>query len=72
MKTEPPGPVHLRATKLCNHDHPAIRNKAKALVQGKDAPKDVALRIFYFVRDSIPFDATLDIWNRLRRLWASG
>ena len=64
MKTEPPESVHLRATKLCNLDHPAIRNKGKALVQGKDAPKDAALRIFYFVRDTIPFDATLDIWEQ--------
>lgn len=64
MKTEPPKSVYLRATKLCNFDHPAISDKAKAFVQGADTPKDTALGIFYFVRDAIPFDATLDIWEK--------
>jgi hypothetical protein len=64
MKTESPQPVHLRATKLCNLDHPAIRDKAKALRQGAKTPRDTALRTFYFVRDAIPFDATLDIWEK--------
>ena len=64
MKTEPPQSAHLRATKLCNFDHPAVRDKAKAFVQGTDTPKDRAQSIFYFVRDAIPFDATLDIWEK--------
>ena len=72
MKNEAPLSAHLRATKLCNFDHPTIRDKAKALGQGSDTPKDTALGIFYFVRDAIPFDATMDIWERLRRLWTSG
>jgi transglutaminase-like putative cysteine protease len=64
MRTELPQSAYLRATKLCNFDHPAIRGKIKAFVQGADTPKDTALRIFYFVRDAIPFDATLDIWEK--------
>ena len=64
MKSASPQPTHLRATKLCNSDHPAIRNKAKALAQSTDTPQDTALSVFYFVRDAIPFDATLDIWEK--------
>jgi transglutaminase-like putative cysteine protease len=64
MKTELPQSAHLRATKLCNFDHPAVRDKAKTIVEAADTPKDRALSIFYFVRDAIPFDATLDIWER--------
>ena len=63
MRTEPPLSAHLGVTKLCNFDHPAIRARAETLVQGVNTPKDTALRIFYFVRDAIPFDATLDIWE---------
>jgi transglutaminase-like putative cysteine protease len=64
MRIEPASSAHLRATKLCNSDHPAVRDRAKALVQGASTPKDKALEIFYFVRDAIPFDATLDIWEK--------
>jgi transglutaminase-like putative cysteine protease len=34
------------------------------LIQGATTPKGAALRIFYFVRDTIFFDATLDIWEK--------
>ena len=39
MRTEPPRSVHLGVTKLCNFDHPAIRDRAETLVQGTDTPK---------------------------------
>jgi transglutaminase-like putative cysteine protease len=64
MRTELPSSAHLKATKLCNSDHPAIRDKAETLGEGADTSKDIALRIFHFVRDAIPFDATLDIWEK--------
>jgi transglutaminase-like putative cysteine protease len=64
MKTEPPLSAHLRVTKLCSFDHPAVRDRAKRIVEAADTPKDRALSIFYFVRDAIPFDATLDIWEK--------
>ena len=64
MKSEPLPKVHLRATALCDVDHPAIRKRATTLVHGAETPKDAALRIFGFVRDAIPFDATLDIWEK--------
>jgi transglutaminase-like putative cysteine protease len=64
METEPPQSAHLRATKLCDFNHPAVRDKAKTIVEAADTPKDRALSIFYFVRDAIPFDATLDIWEK--------
>jgi transglutaminase-like putative cysteine protease len=62
LKTEPSQSEYLRVTKLCDHDHLAISSKTEALAQGASSPKDTALRISYFVRDAIPFDATLDIW----------
>jgi transglutaminase-like putative cysteine protease len=64
MKHEIPPSAYLSATALCNFEHPAIRDKADALVQRSDTSRDTALRIFYFVRDAIPFDATLDIWEK--------
>jgi hypothetical protein len=64
VKTEPPQSAYLRSTKLCNFDHPAVRQRAKTIVETADTPKDSALGIFYFVRDAIPFDATLDIWQK--------
>jgi transglutaminase-like putative cysteine protease len=64
MRTEPPLSAHLRVTQLCNHDHPAVSGKTEALAQGANSPRDTALRISNFVRDAIPFDATLDIWQK--------
>ena len=64
MRTESTQSAHLGATKLCDCDHPAVRDKAKALVQGADTPRDSAQAIFSFIRDAILFDATLDIWEQ--------
>ena len=64
MRNELPPSAYLRATELCNFEHPAIRDKADALVQRSDTPRDTALGVFHFVRDAIPFDATLDIWEK--------
>jgi transglutaminase-like putative cysteine protease len=64
MKTEGPLPVYLGATKLCDCNHPAVQKKASEVIQGTSVPKDAALKIFYAIRDTIPFDATLDIWEK--------
>ncbi|MGD9049698.1 MAG: transglutaminase-like domain-containing protein [Anaerolineae bacterium] len=64
MKVESPLSVHLQATKLCDFEHPAVRDRSRELVREASLPKDIALEVFYFVRDAIPFDATLDIWEK--------
>lgn len=64
MKSEPSPSEGLSVTKLCDFDHPDVRDRARTLAQRADTPKDTALRIFYFVRDAIPFDATLYIWEK--------
>jgi transglutaminase-like putative cysteine protease len=64
MESERPKSAHWEATKLCDFNHAAVREKAKRIVRGVDMPQDRALSVFYFVRDTIPFDATLDIWEK--------
>ena len=64
MKSQMSLPTHLGATAFCNIEHPAIRERAEALAQSADTPRATAQRVFAFVRDVIPFDATLDIWEQ--------
>lgn len=64
MKTEQSLAVYLRATELCDCEHPAVQEKAEEVIQGTCMPNDAALKVFYSVRDTIPFDATLDIWEK--------
>jgi hypothetical protein len=56
--------AYLRATELCDCDDPALKERAGRIVAGADTPREAAQRIFRFVRDAIPFDATLDIWQK--------
>lgn len=55
---------YLESTPLCDCDNVELKKKATEIVQGADTQKEAALRIFRFVRDGIPFNATLDIWQR--------
>jgi hypothetical protein len=46
---------YLKPTRLCDLDNPKVRDKAKQIIKGCETPKDMALKIFYFVRDTITF-----------------
>ena len=46
---------YLKATDLSDSDNPSVQDKARAITQGADTPRQVAERIFYFVRDEILF-----------------
>lgn len=54
---ERPSMEHLEPTRLCDSDHPSIIAKARDLTSGADTDDERAQRIFYFVRDQIPFRA---------------
>ena len=45
----------LKPTELCNSDSVEIKRKAQELVKDMLAPKEAALKIFYFVRDGIAY-----------------
>ena len=47
--------VNLEPTRLCDADHPSIVAKARELTKGAANDDERAQRIFYFVRDQIPF-----------------
>ncbi len=57
MSWQPPEGVneYLKATELCDCDNAELQRKAKELVKGAETPKNAALKIFYFVRDGIPW-----------------
>lgn len=46
---------YLKPTNLCDFDHPSIVSKAKELTQNTTLQKEMALNIFYFVRDEIRY-----------------
>ena len=55
---------YLQSTELCDCEHARLKARASAIVRGVDTPREVSQSVFRFVRDTIPFDATLDIWQR--------
>ncbi len=56
MKTHPASTQpYLAVTRLCDHDHPRIRERAVALIAGIEEPREKALRIFAWVRDHVRF-----------------
>lgn len=44
---------YLKATKLCDCDDGAIKNKAQEIIKDATTPKEAATKIFYFVRDKM-------------------
>ena len=46
---------YLKPTKLCNINHPKILPRAAEITNGAVTKKEVASRIFYWVRDNIKF-----------------
>jgi transglutaminase-like putative cysteine protease len=52
----------LRASELCDCNHPLVIATAEKIAGATKIPKDTAIRIFYFVRDKIPL-SFLDPWK---------
>jgi hypothetical protein len=46
---------YVAATRLCDCDHPWLRQHAKEIADGASTPEEKALKIFYHVRDNIRF-----------------
>ncbi|MFC1987150.1 transglutaminase family protein [Chloroflexota bacterium] len=46
---------YLKSTSLCDSDSAEIKKKARELTKRTKTPKGAALKIFYFVRDEIPY-----------------
>ena len=57
MSWQPPKGMdeYLKPTELCDCDNVELQQKAKEIIKGAETPKEAALRIFYFVREEIPF-----------------
>ena len=51
----------LKPTKYCDCSDKRVKDKVRDLVGLSSEPRTVALKIFDYVRDSVLFDATLDI-----------
>ena len=57
MKWETPEGVdeYLQSTELCDSNNEHIVSKAEELAKGAEIPKEASMKVFYFVRDQIPF-----------------
>ena len=44
----------LRASQLCDLNHPLVKATAAKITERAEIPKDATIQIFYFVRDKIP------------------
>jgi len=57
MAWQPPEGMdeYLKQTELCDRDNEELQKKAKEIIKGAETPKEAALKIFYFVREEIPF-----------------
>ena len=55
---------YLKPTPLCDYDDAGLRERVGQIVAGVDTPREAAQRVHRYVRDAIPFDATLDIWQK--------
>ena len=56
--------VYLAPTELCDCEHARLKAQASEVVGGAVTPGEAAQRIFRFVRDSISFNATLNIYQK--------
>ncbi len=56
--------AYLEPTELCDCEHAGLKAQASEVVGGAETPGEAAQRIFCFVRDTIPFNATLNIYQK--------
>ena len=52
----------LKPTELCDCESPQLKELAAQIVVGVDTAREASQRVFRFVRDAIPFNATLNIY----------
>ena len=55
---------YLKQTEFCDCDNKELREKASSIVKDACTPIEISQSVFRFVRDTIPFNATLDIWQK--------
>jgi len=55
---------YLKQTEYCDCDNNELREKASRIVKEARTPTEALQSVFRFVRDTIPFNATLDIWQK--------
>ena len=58
---------YLMPTELCDCENVRLKERASEIVVRANTPSEASQRIFGFVRDAIPFNATLDIWQKASR-----
>jgi transglutaminase-like putative cysteine protease len=58
---------YLESTELCDCDSVRVIEVASEIVGVADTPKEASEKVFLFVRDTIPFNATLDIYRKASR-----
>lgn len=51
-----------KPTQLCDCENAKLKERASEIVMGVGTPREASQRIFRFVRDTIPFNATLGIY----------
>ena len=54
---------YLRPTKIIDSNSPLIRRKAEEILSGSYSKKDLAIKIFYFVRDRIKYYVLAEYFN---------
>ena len=55
---------YLTQTEYCDWANKELREKAFDIVKDACTPTEISQSVFRFVRDTIPFNATLDIWQK--------
>jgi hypothetical protein len=55
---------YLKSTELCDCEDVKLKEKASEITKGADTLGEASRRIFRYVRDAIPFNATLDIYQK--------
>lgn len=51
-----PGPAYLAPTSFLDFDRPSVRRFAQEAAEGAGSPIETAVRLYYAVRDGIPYD----------------
>lgn len=59
--------VYLESTELGDCENTELKERASEIVMGVDSLREASQKIFRFVRDTIPFNATLDIYQKASR-----
>ena len=55
---------YLESTKYCDCDNESLKKKVVDIINGAETKTEAALKIFYYIRDEIPFNSTLTIYRK--------